>query len=62
MNYVRPSHLTNKGDRRGKLGISRSALYRLIAAGKFPKPVHPLPGVSAWLESTVDAWMLEQVA
>lgn len=28
--------------------VSRSTIYRLIAAGKFPAPVKPLPSISLW--------------
>ena len=28
--------------------VSRSTIYRLIAAGKFPAPVKPLPTISLW--------------
>ena len=60
---VRISALVNKpprGDQQachGMLGISRTSLYRLLAAGKFPRPVHPLPGVTAWRAGEVRQWL-----
>lgn len=43
-------------------GISRTHIYRLIAAGKFPKPV-PLGTQSvAWLASEVDGWIQDTIA
>lgn len=41
----------------GLLGISRTSLYRLIDARKFPKPVRPLPGVVAWRAGDVRQWL-----
>lgn len=44
-----------------KVGLQKSAIYRRIAIGEFPKPVS-LGGRSvAWLESDVDAWIREKV-
>jgi predicted DNA-binding transcriptional regulator AlpA len=55
--FWRVSQLVNKPGRRGLLGISRSALYRELSAGRFPKPCRPLPGIVAWPESVVRGWM-----
>ena len=33
--------------------VSRSTIYRLIAAGKFPAPVKPLPTISLWSRDEV---------
>lgn len=44
-------------------GLSRSAIYRLVAEGRFPKPIHPLgPRTAAWLASEVQNWISERVA
>lgn len=43
-------------------GISRTHLYRLIQAGKFPKPIKLSERVSAWDEAAVDAWLAEKFA
>ena len=43
-----------------KTGMSRSHLYRLIQAGKFPRPVKISERVSAWDEAAVDAWLNEK--
>lgn len=61
--FLRVNHLVNvsgkdgKPDKPGKLGISRTSLYRLISDGKFPQPCRPLPGIVAWPESVVRSWM-----
>jgi len=40
-------------------GLSRAMIYKLIARGEFPKPIHPLGHcrVAAWLESEVTEWI-----
>ncbi len=39
------------------LGLSRTTLYRLIAADAFPKPVNLSPRRVGWLAATVDDWL-----
>ena len=41
----------------GILGFSRTALWRLVADDKFPKPVRPLPGVVAFRSGDVRQWL-----
>lgn len=43
-------------------GLSRSSLYRLIAAGEFPAQVRLSSNTVAWLRSEVDAWIASRVA
>ncbi|KUZ70789.1 transcriptional regulator [Burkholderia ubonensis] len=43
-----------------KVGLGQSTLYRMIAAGTFPKPFELVPGRTAWLEEDVDAWLAEK--
>ena len=54
---LRVSQLTSKPGKPGLLGVSRSSLYRLLDAGKFPKPVRPLDGVVAWRAGDVRQWI-----
>ncbi|TLM66290.1 MAG: AlpA family transcriptional regulator [Deltaproteobacteria bacterium] len=44
-----------------KTGLSRSTIYRLEAAGAFPKRVQLSQGTVAWHESAVDDWMKERI-
>lgn len=39
------------------LGLSRTTLYRLIAADAFPKPVNLSPRRVGWLAATIDDWL-----
>lgn len=34
--------------------VSKSTIYRLVAAGKFPAPVKPLPSISLWSSEEVN--------
>ena len=34
--------------------VSKSTIYRLVAAGKFPAPVKPLPSISLWSSEEIN--------
>jgi prophage regulatory protein len=41
-----------------RIGISRTQLYELVRAGKFPPPVSVCGGhLTAWHEAVVDEWI-----
>ena len=40
-----------------RTGLSRSALYALMAAGHFPRPLRIGARAVAWLEHEVEAWI-----
>ena len=40
-----------------RTGQSRSALYALMAAGRFPRPLRIGARAVAWLEHEVEAWI-----
>jgi len=42
------------------VSISKSELYRLVAAGKFPRPVQFSAHVVRWRESDVQQWLRER--
>ena len=43
-------------------GLSRSSLYRLIAAGNFPSSIQLSANAVGWLETEVSAWIEARVA
>lgn len=45
-----------------RTAMSKSAIYRDIAAGTFPKPIQLGKRAVAWLESDVVAWMNARIA
>lgn len=45
-----------------KTGLSRSQLYRLVAAGKFPPPAHLSERITVWKELDVDQWLAAKFA
>jgi prophage regulatory protein len=44
-------------------GLGRSTIYKLIARGEFPKPIHPLGHcrVAAWIASDVQQWIADRI-
>lgn len=44
-----------------KTGLSRSSIYKYVASGKFPKPVHLGERTVAWVESEIDDWLLTKM-
>lgn len=42
---------------KGKTTLSKSALYRLEAAGKFPKRVRLGENSTGWYEDEIDEWL-----
>lgn len=44
------------------VGLSRSEIWRRIAAGRFPKPLKLGPNTSAFVEAEVAAWVADQIA
>ncbi|SFQ06756.1 transcriptional regulator, AlpA family [Nitratireductor indicus] len=45
-----------------RIGLNKASIYRLMAAGEFPRSVKISEIRVAWIESEVDAWMAERVA
>ena len=41
-------------------GLGRSTIYRLMAARKFPSPIHLGPRTVAWRRSDLDEWTKSQ--
>lgn len=43
-------------------GISRASVYRLAAAGEFPKPLKLSERASAWVRTEVETWVQAKIA
>jgi prophage regulatory protein len=41
--------------------VSRSQLYAMVAAGRFPKPIHLGGSGSFWVLDEVEAWLDAQI-
>ncbi|WP_322082887.1 AlpA family phage regulatory protein [Burkholderia sp. BCC1972] len=41
----------------GKVGLGQSTIYRMMAAGTFPKPFELMPKRSGWFEDVIDEWL-----
>lgn len=46
---------------RQRTGLSTNSVYRLGAAGKFPRPIKIGPRASAWVEEEIDAWIEQRI-
>lgn len=46
---------------KNRVGYGRASIYRLIAAGQFPRPHSLGARAVAWLESDIDAWIEARV-
>ncbi len=46
-----------------RVGLRKSALYRLIQEQKFPRPIKAFPGARAslFLASEIDKWIAERI-
>lgn len=43
-------------------GLSRSSVYRLAAAGQFPKPISLGPRAVGWRADEIDRWIEQRTA
>ena len=59
---VAPVRLLRLPDVLGRVGISRSAVYDLVARGAFPQPVKLGTRCTAWVESEIDGWVRARIA
>jgi predicted DNA-binding transcriptional regulator AlpA len=41
--------------------VHSSTVYRMIAKGLWPKPVHPSPGISRWIDEECEAALAKLV-
>ncbi|MDI1360863.1 AlpA family transcriptional regulator [Methylotenera sp.] len=46
----------------GTVGLSRSTIYALMAAGKFPKSISLGERSVGWLESDIQAWIDSRIS
>ena len=57
----RPARILRLPSVTERIGLKRTAIYDMVRAGAFPKPV-PLNDKSVgWLESEVEAWIASRV-
>lgn len=54
---IAPDRLLRCPEVLSRTGLSKTALYSLIAAGEFPAPVQIGPRSVAWKESEINCWI-----
>lgn len=50
-------NLLRLSDVKGRTRLSRTTIYRRVAAGTFPRPTPISAGLVAWYESDINAWV-----
>ncbi len=55
-----PEALLKREEVQRRTSLGRSKLFDLVAKGDFPKPVRLSPGRVAWVQSEIDAWILQR--
>ena len=45
-----------------KTGLGRSAIYKLMAKGQFPRPIKLTEKAVGWQTSAIDAWILSRIS
>ena len=57
-----PNRLLRLPDVIDRVGLQKSAIYRLIRQGDFPRPVKIANRTSVWPERAVNAWVEQRIA
>ncbi len=60
--FNNPPALVRRREVEARTGLSRSAIYYLIARGEFPKPIKLTARAVAWSLSDVTAWVNKKLA
>ncbi|MEL3925776.1 helix-turn-helix transcriptional regulator [Aeromonas enteropelogenes] len=58
--FVREAQLVSNSDNVGPLPFSSSTLWRMVAEGKFPRPVKLSARITAWRCEDVHKWIQAQ--
>ena len=57
-----PGRILRMPDVQARTGLSRSAIYRRISKGRFPKPVARAGNAVGWVDEELDGWIHQQIA
>lgn len=57
-----PPSLLRISDVQRRTGLSRGTIYRLVAAGEFPRQIRLTEATTAWIESEVTFWIESRIA
>ncbi len=55
-----PSRILRRPLVEQRTGLSRSAIYAMMAKGQFPAPVHLTVKAVGWLEADISDWILRR--
>lgn len=54
-------HILRLSDVKKRTGLSRSTIYLSVNNGIFPRPINLGVRSVGWLESEIDAWIVERI-
>ena len=55
--YNPPDRLLARADVEDRVGLGRSAIYRLMREGQFPEPFRIGPGTVRWSAREIEEWV-----
>lgn len=58
---AKPCRLMRCPEVLARVGLSKSTLYEMTAAGEFPVPIPISRQAVAWLENEIDAWITSRI-
>ena len=61
MSYASNRRLLRLPEVKEKVGLSRTAIYKLIAEGQFPRQVCIIPRTVAWCQDDLEAWIEQRI-
>jgi len=56
-----PNNLLRRKQVENQIGLGRSAIYKLMSKGMFPKPIKLTNKAVAWQQSQIDAWIYSRI-
>lgn len=59
---AKKERLIRRSEVEHRTGLSRAAIYRVIAEDSFPKPIQLGKRMVAWVESEIDDWIQNQIS
>ncbi len=57
-----PNILLRRKQVESQIGLGRSAIYKLMSKGMFPKPIKLTDKAVAWQQSQIDAWIESRIS
>ena len=56
-----PTEFISRAEVERRVGLRKTALYRMLREGRFPRPVRLGSKTVRWVSAEVDAWMRDRL-